>query len=89
MLPASSVSLPLPEPVALLDATLLFLIQVLIARHPDLLTPPDTPSPSPAPGLRAARRILDGVRELHQALELYRLCLPDVSPAAGSDDIPF
>jgi hypothetical protein len=35
MLPTSPV--PVPEPLALLDATLLFLIQVLLARHPDLL----------------------------------------------------
>jgi hypothetical protein len=30
MLPTSTVPMPVPEPLALLDATLLFLIQVLI-----------------------------------------------------------
>ena len=98
MLPTPSVSLPIPEPLALLDATLLFIIQVLIARHPDLLAPPETPVPHPAPGLRAARRILDAVREVHHVLEIYGVVLPDApAPSLGEhlaendhqDDIPF
>jgi hypothetical protein len=91
MLRTPSVSLPLPEPIALLDATLLFLIQVLIAQHPDLLTASESPEP-PAPGLRAARRILEAVRELHHTLETYAAVLPDDPARLGDhadDDIPF
>ena len=89
----ANVTLPIPEPLALLDATLLFLIQVLLAQHPDLLAPPEEPAPR-NPGLRAARRVFDAVRELHAALGSYRAFLPaDHSRAFGDerpgDDIPF
>jgi hypothetical protein len=98
MLRTPSVSLPIPEPLALLDATLLFIIQVLLARHPDLLAPPEAPVPHQPHGLRAARRIFDAVREVHHALEIYSVVLPDApalslgerSAENGSqDDIPF
>jgi hypothetical protein len=90
MLRAPEVSLPLPEPIELIDATLLFLIQVLLAKHPDLLRPPDEAHEHrPAPGVRAARHILDAVREVHQALESYRAFLPDTITPSGADDIPF
>lgn len=89
----ATVSLPIPEPLALLDATLLFIIQVLIAQHPDLLAPPEQPAPR-TPGLRAARRIFEAVRELHAALDTYRAFLPADRPHAPADeqlgdDIPF
>ena len=42
MLRIPEVTLPVPEPLALLDATLLFLVQVLLAHHPELLLPPDS-----------------------------------------------
>lgn len=89
----ATVSLPIPEPLALLDATLLFIIQVLIAQHPDLLAPPEQPAPR-TPGLRAARRIFEAVRELHDALDTYRALLPDGHPLSlgnerPEDDIPF
>jgi hypothetical protein len=88
-----NVTLPTPEPLALLDATLLFLIQVLLAQHPDLLAPPEEPAPRP-PGLRAARRIVEAVRELHAALDSYRAFLPAEPPRAvgderHGDDIPL
>ena len=90
MLRAPEVSLPIPEPLELLDATLLFLIQVLLAKHPDLLRLPDeAPDQRPAPGVRAARRILDAVREVHHALESYRAFLPDTISVGDADDIPF
>ena len=98
MLRTPSISLPVPEPLALLDATLLFLIQVLLARHPDLLAPPEAPVVHPAPGLRAARRILDAVREVHQALEIYSVVPSDAPELSlgehrpeneADDDIPF
>src|SRR5262245_33648324 len=43
--------------------------------HPDLLAPPEEPAPR-TPGLRAARRIFEAVRELHAALDNYRAFLP-------------
>jgi hypothetical protein len=89
MLPTPQVSLPLPEPLTLIDATLLFLVQVLLAKHPDLYRPPDDPHLLPPPGVRAARHILDAIREVHHALESYRADLPDAPPPGCFDDIPF
>jgi hypothetical protein len=93
MLRTPTVALPIPEPIALLDATLLFVIQVLIAQHPDLLAPPEQPAPR-TPGLCAARRIFDAVRDLHGALDSYRTFLDDTHALAlgherPDDDIPF
>ena len=93
MLPTSPV--PVPEPLALLDATLLFLIQVLLARHPDLLAAYDDndDTHSPAYPLGAARHVLLTVREVHYALDRYRTLFPDeprfVSGARADDEIPF
>ncbi len=89
----ATVTLPIPEPLALLDATLLFLIQVLISQHPDLLASPEEP-PARTPGVRSARRIFEAVRELHAALDSYRAFLPAEHPYAlgderSGDDIPF
>jgi len=90
-----SISLHVPEPLALIDATLLFTVQILVARHPELALPPEVAVLHPPPGLRAARRLLDGVRELHHAIVSYRHLLPgvhgDYRPSDGddSDDIPF
>ncbi len=95
MLRTDSVSLHVPEPLALIDATLLFAVQVLIARHPDLLLPPEVPVLHPPPGLRAARRLLDGIRDLHRTIVAYRDCVPTApgdnptSRDAVDDDIPF
>jgi hypothetical protein len=95
MLRTESVSLHVPEPLALIDATLLFAVQVLVARHPELLLPPEVPVLHPPPGLRAARRLLDGIRDLHRAITVYRDCLPTVpgdTPTprdAVDDEIPF
>jgi hypothetical protein len=90
-----SISLHVPEPLALIDATLLFTVQVLVARHPELLLPREEAARYPPPGLRVARRLLDGIRELHHAIETYRDLLPrahdDHRLACGDDsgDIPF
>lgn len=95
MLRSDSISLHVPEPLALIDATLLFTVQVLIARHPELLLPPEMPVLHPPPGLRAARHLLDGIRDLHRAIEAYRDYVPSASGEGhGSDtklddDIPF
>jgi hypothetical protein len=90
MLRASHVVLPVSEPLALLDATLLFLIQVLLARHPDLFVPPESDAPQRrAPNVRAAQLILDAVREVHHAIELYHAASPDTLRAGCDDDIPF
>ena len=87
MLHTTTITLPTSEPLALLDATLLFIIQVLIARHPDLLAPPEEPAPATA-GLRAAGRIFDAVRELHVALDGYRTVLPGDAMLARGDEWP-
>ena len=82
---------PVPEPLALIDATLLFLIQVLLAHHPDLLASADPHGPRSPPGRRTARHLLDAVRDLHHVLELYRIGLPDAAAADDppGDDFPF
>ncbi len=85
------VSLPVSEPIALIDATLLFLVQVLLAKHPELYpTHESEPKHRPPPGVRAAHHILDAIREVHRAIEIYNAALPDsLAPAGGTDDIPF
>ncbi len=86
----SHVSMPVPELVTLLEASLLFVIQLLIARHPDLLAPPEEVTGNPPPPLYGARRILAAVRELNHALDSYRVILHDLpGSTAGDDDIPF
>ena len=84
------ISLPISEPLALVDATLLFLIQVLIAKHPELLAAPEEQL-LPSPGTRAARHILDAIREVHHTIETYSAFLPNaLSPGNDNDDdIPF
>jgi hypothetical protein len=85
------VFLPVSEPIAIIEATLLFLIQVLLAKHPELYpTHEQDPAPRPPPGTRAARHVLDAIREVHHAIEIYNAALPDtLSPGDGTDDIPF
>jgi hypothetical protein len=92
MLHRPHVSLPIAELLPLLEAALLFVIQLLIAQHPDLLAPPDeTTTGRPPPPLRAAHRLLDAVRELNLALDSYRDILPTMSGSASpiDDDFPF
>ncbi len=91
MLHRPHVSLPIAELLPLLEAALLFVIQLLIAQHPDLLTPPDEATTGrPAPPLRAAHRLLDAVRELNHALDTYRAILPTISGSGPTDDdFPF
>jgi hypothetical protein len=85
------VSLPVSEPIALIDATLLFLVQVLLAKHPDLYPTHETEAVTRSPpGVRAAHHILDAVREVHNAIEVYNAALPDtLSTSGATDDIPF
>ena len=92
MLPTSAVPIPVAEPLALLDATLFFLIQLLIAHHPAVLE--EAAPLRLAPEVRAARLVLDAVREVHEALDTYRAILPDQPgyisiPEDPDDDIPF
>jgi hypothetical protein len=95
MLSIDSISLRVPEPLALIDATLLFTVQVLVARHPELRLPPEVPVLHPPAGLWAARCLLDRIRDLHHAMEVYRDHIPRVpgdSRVSGrdlDDDIPF
>ena len=58
---------------------------MLIANHPDLLAPPEM-APTAIPGLRAARHIVDAVRELHHALDSYRAVLSDAPTLALEND---
>jgi hypothetical protein len=90
MLRTPEISLPIPEPLPLIDATLLFLIQVLIAKHPELLAAPEEQL-LPPQGTRAARHILDAIREVHHAIETYSALLPNsIRPGNDNDDdIPF
>lgn len=86
------VSLPIFDLVVMLEATLLFVIQLLIARHPDLLAASEeVDSIRSAVPLYGARRILAAIRELHHALENYRGALHDMpmSSSGDDDDIPF
>ena len=62
----------------------------LIAKHPELLAAPEEEL-LPSPGTRAARHILDAIREVHHAVETYSAFLPSsLSPGNDNDDdIPF
>lgn len=84
---AQHISLAVPEPLSLISATLDFTAQVLLAKHPDILRPPEeTRERSPPPTERAARDILDAVHELRYAVEIYRAYFPD---SRHDHDIPF
>jgi hypothetical protein len=80
-----------PNPVALLEAALALAIQLLIARHPDLLLPDDVPRLHPPPALRSARAIVAlgnaMLAELarYDALDLRLPCAATADP----DGIPF
>lgn len=91
MSPLPQITLPLADPLALLDATALFVIQVLLARHPDLLAEPALSSATPRAPLGHVDLLLGAVRELQYAIEVYRSCLPCPSPAGADhdNDIPF
>lgn len=89
MSPLLHISLPIPEPLALIDATVLFVIQLLLAQHPELLAAPDEPLSSHRRPISHAYLLLNAARELHYALEVYRAYLPDAADHAPDDHIPF
>ena len=89
MSPLLHISLPIPEPLALIDATVLFVIQLLLAQHPELLAAPDEPLSSHRRPLSHAHLVLHAARELHDALEVYRAGLPDADDSPADDHIPF
>src|SRR6185437_4116801 len=68
---ASVYAARLPDPAPLLEAALLASAQMLIARHPDLLLPPDVAVLRPPPPLRAARALLGLIDTLLGALVDY------------------
>jgi hypothetical protein len=94
-----------PSPVPLLDSALALALELLVARHPDLLLPNDVPRLRPPPSLRAARAIVGLIEMMLAELARYSECdvHGDAAPvlrnhraptqgaaAPGSDDdIPF
>ena len=90
-LPAPPPSPLLPDPIALLDATALFVIQVLLAHYPELLDAHEDVSAFHPRPLQHARLLFTSVRELQYAIEVYRACLPQTLADADTaiDDIPF
>jgi len=84
-------ALSLPDPLALLDATALFVLQVLIAQYPELLAAPEEALRSSLRPTKHAHLLLTAVQELQYAIEIYRACLP-VPPSTTAhpdDDFPF
>jgi hypothetical protein len=80
----------LPDPAPLLEAALLASAQLLIARHPDLLLPPDVPRLRPPPPLRAASALLGLIDTLLGALVDYNaLQAPPLPSAIADDELPF
>jgi hypothetical protein len=74
-----------PEPLALIAATLDFASQVMIAQHPELLRAPEEVCVRrPPTAERAARHVIDAVNELYYAVEIYRAYL-----VGNDEDIPF
>lgn len=82
-----AVILSLREPIAFLDAAMLFVVQVLIARHPELMAPPETPGLR-QPALLAAHEALECVFELQRSLKTYREILGS-DDDGSTDDIQF
>ena len=88
-----------PSPVPLLDAALALGVQLLIARHPDLLLPDNVPRIRAPPSLRRARAIVGlvnvllGERAYYEALEQAVDARPPArvrdSVLDPADDIPF
>jgi hypothetical protein len=80
----------LPNPAPLLEAALLISAQMLIARHPDLLLPPDVAVLRPPPPLRAARALLGLIDALLGALVDYTAIeTPPLPSLTADDEIPF
>jgi hypothetical protein len=90
----------LPSPVPLLETALSLAVQLLIARHPDLLLPEDVPRIRSPPSLRGARAIVSLINVLFAELARYSaldahgeppaLVHPaSEPPATATDDIPF
>jgi hypothetical protein len=80
----------LPDPAPLLEAALLASAQMLVARHPDLLLPPDVPRLRPPPPLRAARALLGLIDTLLGALVDYNaIQTPPLSSPTADDELPF
>jgi hypothetical protein len=79
------------SPIPLLEAALALAIQLLIARHPDLLLPDDVPRIRAPPSLRSARAIVSLGNALLAQLAQYDALDPPagVRGAGGVDDIPF
>ena len=87
---ASAYTARLPDPAPLLEAALLASAQMLIARHPDLLLPPDVTVLRPPPPLRAARAVLGLIDTLLGALVDYTAIeTPPLPSPTADDEMPF
>lgn len=88
--PASAHAQRLPDPAPLLEAALLASAQMLIARHPDLLLPPDVEVLRPTPPLRAARALIGLINALLGTLADYTAIQnPPLPSPTADDEIPF
>ena len=80
----------LPDPIPLLEGALLLSTQLLIARHPDLLLPPEVRRRHAPPRMRAARALVGLIHALLGALADYRsIHAPSYPPPCPRDEIPF
>jgi hypothetical protein len=82
------------SPIPLLEAALTLAIQLLIARHPDLLLPDDVPRIRAPPTLRCARAIVALGDALLAELARYDALDPPVGvhnarAGTAADDFPF
>lgn len=84
----SPLALPVSNAIALLDSFTLFVIQMLVAQHPELLAAPDEPPLSSLRPTRHAHLLLRAVQELQYAIEIYRACIPAPIPTGDIDDDP-
>jgi hypothetical protein len=69
---------PSLNPVPLLETALALAIQLLIARHPELLLPDDVPRIRPPPTLRSAHAIVALSNALLAELDRYDALEPPV-----------
>lgn len=81
-----------PDPVPLLEVALALGVQLLVARPPDLLLPPDVPRIRAPPEWRAAQALVGIINAAFAVLADYTAARDAHAPCAlrtADDDIPF